>query len=245
MSEKKRLVLLGVASFVLGLVILLPARVAYSLLAPDSVRLSALSGTVWNGRAAEGQFTDLYLKNISWTVRPFALLTGKLALDARFDPADGFMETRVAVSPGGTVTFTQLQGAVSIAALGSVLPAPGIDGNVRLDLSRLTLEQGLPTEADGTVEVVGLIARGLAPVPIGNYKAELTTTADGIAGSVEDTAGILDIAGALTLTRDRSYALTGLVASTDSTPDAVNSQLRFLGSPNERGQREFRFEGQL
>jgi hypothetical protein len=43
----------------------------------------------------------------------------------------------------------------------------------------------------------------------------------------------------------RSYAFVGLVAPTPVTPPSVVNQLRFLGSPNERGQHEFRFEGQL
>ena len=53
------------------------------------------------------------------------------------------------------------------------------------------------------------------------------------------------MAGTITLNRDRSYAFVGVVAPTPMTPPSVVNQLRFLGSPNERGQHEFRFEGQL
>lgn len=241
----KRLVVLGTATFLLGVVLLFPARVAYHLFAPDTVRLAGIGGTIWNGRATEGQAAGIYLRNIDWSFRPAMLLTGKLAFDTRFDPAGGFMEAGVAAGLGGTLTLTDVEGAISIAALQSVLPAKGIEGNVRLLFSRVSLQDGLPTVAEGSVEVVGLVARGLAPMPIGDFRADLQSGDDGITGSVEDTAGMLDIAGVLRLTPDRNYSLTGLVAPTASTPESVVNQLRFLGSANERGQREFRFEGQL
>ena len=141
------------------------------------------------------------------------------------------MQSGVAVGFGGNVTLTDVEGAVSISALQSAIPAPGIDGNVRLAFSRIVLENGLPTAADGSVDLVGLVARGLAATPIGDFRAELQTTDDGIAGSVEDTSGMLDIAGAFRISADRAYSLTGLVAPTASTPDSVVSQLRFLGTP--------------
>ena len=245
MLNKKRLILLGTITFILGVLTLFPARVAYRLFAPPQFRLSAIDGTVWSGSATEGQAAALYLRNIQWTFKPWSLFTGKIAFDTRFDPAGGFMEAGVALGLGGSVILTDVEGAVNIGALQSVLPAPGIDGNVRLNFVELRIEDGLPTAADGTVEIIGLVARGLATMPIGDFRAELQTSDSGIAGSVEDTAGMLDIAGSLQVSADRTYSLTGLVAPTESTPQSVTNQLRFLGSPNERGQREFRFEGQL
>lgn len=245
MAGNKRLIVLGTITFLIGIVLLFPARIAYRAAASNVFRLSSISGTVWNGNAAEGQFMGVYLRNLRWSFRPLSLFTGKLAYDTSFDPAGGFMQSGVAVGFGGNVTLTDVEGAVSISALQSAIPAPGIDGNVRLAFSRIVLENGLPTAADGSVDLVGLVARGLAATPIGDFRAELQTTDDGIAGSVEDTSGMLDIAGAFRISADRAYSLTGLVAPTASTPDSVVSQLRFLGTPNERGQREFRFEGQL
>lgn len=244
-NNKKRLIIFGTITFLVGAVVLFPARVAYRLFFPAELRLAAINGTVWNGSATEGQAADLYLRNVRWSFRPAALFTGKVAFDVSFDPAGGFMETGVALGLNGSVTLTDLEGAVSIGALQNVVPAPGIDGNVRLTFARLRIDGGLPTEADGTIEVIGLLVRGLAATPIGDFRAELVTTDDGVAGSVEDIAGMLDIAGALQISKDRSYSLSGLVAPTATTPETVLNQLRFLGSANERGQREFRFEGQL
>ena len=245
MPSRKRLITLGLAVFAIGVLLSFPARVAYHLFAPEQLKLSAISGTLWSGKAAEGQAASLYLQNLEWSFRPLALFTGKLAFDTRLDPAGGFLQTQVALGFGGRVMFTDLDGAVPINALQGLLPAPGIGGNARLQFSELTIDDGLPVAADGTLDVQALSIRGLSPTPVGDFRAELSTTEDGISGSVEDLAGMLDIAAALKVASDRSVSLVGLVAPTPATPQTLNNQLRFLGSANERGQREFRFEGEI
>ena len=240
---RKRLLIIGAIVFGCGLLVSFPARVAYHLFAPEPLKLANVSGTLWSGSAAQGQVGNLHLGNIQWTLRPLALFAGKAALDTSFDPAGGFIESRVAVSLGGRVSFSDLSGAVSISAIQDLLPAPGIQGNARVEFSELALEDGLPVAADGTLDIVGLFVRGFANAPVGDYRAELTTTEDGVTGSVEDLSGMLDVAGALRINADRSYSLTGLVAPTTTAPQSVLNQLKFLGSANERGQHEFRFEG--
>jgi hypothetical protein len=44
---------------------------------------------------------------------------------------------------------------------------------------------------------------------------------------------------------DRTYQFVGQVAPIDRTPSELRDQMRFLGSPNERGNYEVRLEGQL
>jgi hypothetical protein len=66
-----------------------------------------------------------------------------------------------------------------------------------------------------------------------------------ISGVVEDLSGVLDVSGTFVLNRDRTYSFVGQVAANANAPDTVLEQLRFLGSPDERGRREFRFEGRL
>lgn len=81
--------------------------------------------------------------------------------------------------------------------------------------------------------------------PIGGYRAELFTQGNGIAASVEDTDGVIDLAGSLTVNSDRTYQFLGQLAPKPETDDGLRNQLRFLGSPNDRGQYELRLEGQL
>lgn len=245
MLRNKRLLIVGVTTLLIGFIVQFPARVGYHAFFPDSVRLAGISGSVWRGQASEGEIGQLYVSDIRWSVRPLALLTGRLALDLSLNPAGGFVETQASVSALGNVRLTNAQGGVTIAALQNLIPMPGIEGNLRLDLAELAISDGLPTSATGTIDVFGLVARGLSPTPIGDFRAQLASTDGAVSGSLEDLSGVLDIAGSLRISADRSYVIEGLVAPRPAAAQSIVSQLQFLGSPNERGQRQFRLEGRL
>jgi hypothetical protein len=51
--------------------------------------------------------------------------------------------------------------------------------------------------------------------------------------------------GTIAISPDRSYSLVGDVAARPGAPPSIEQQLRFLGSADDRGFRQFRFEGQL
>ncbi len=244
-TTPRNLVMVGVATLLLGLLSIFPARIAYHWFAPAALQLAGIDGTIWRGGAAEGQAAGLYIRNLHWTFKPLSLLTGKLAFNTRLDPAGGFVSTDVYAGLDGSILFENLEGAVSIGALRDLIQTPGLDGRISLRFSELEILDGLPVTATGIAEINNLFVRGLAPTTIGDFRAEFSTTSDGILASVEDTAGMFDLAGTLRVSPDGVYSLIGLIAPTPTTPPAVIEQLRFLGSPNARGQREFRFEGQL
>ncbi len=80
---------------------------------------------------------------------------------------------------------------------------------------------------------------------IGDFRADFQTRGGNVLGNVEDVAAVIDVTGTITLSQDRSFAFIGQIAPTSATPASILDQLRYLGSANERGQHEFRFEGQL
>ena len=82
-----------------------------------------------------------------------------------------------------------------------------------------------------------------APSTLGGYRAEFYTQNNGIVASVEDTDGVVDVAGSLQLNPDKTYAFRGQVVAKPNTPDNLTNQLRYLPT-NDRGQHELSFEGQ-
>lgn len=244
-TAAKKLIVVGVATLLLGLLSIFPARIAYHWFAPATLQLAGINGTLWRGGATEGQAAGLYLRNLHWTFKPLSLLTGKLAFNTRLDPAGGFMSTDIYAGLDGSILFENLEGAVPLGALRDLIQTPGLDGRISLRFSELEILDGLPVTVNGTAEISNLFVRGLAAATIGDFRAEFSTTSDGIIASIEDTAGMFDLAGTLRVSPEGVYSLIGLIAPTPATPPAVIEQLRFLGSPNARGQREFRFEGRL
>ena len=241
----KRIVISGLIVFLLVLVVTFPARVAYQWFAPPDIQLSSISGSIWNGSAAEGLAGGAYLRDISWRLQPAKLFSGALAFQTSANPASGSMNADVAMGLSGSLALTDLVGNVPLDLVHNAFQQAGISGDVSLQFSRLVLENGLPVDADGSVTVANFFARDLSASVLGDYRAVFQSGGDVVTGSVEDVSGVLDISGTITINSDRSYSLIGEVAALPGAPPSIEQQLRFLGSPDERGMRPFRFEGQL
>lgn len=241
----KRYLIAGLLVFIVVLVTTFPAGVAYRWFAPADIQLSGISGSIWSGSASEGLAAGAYFRDLSWRLKPGQLLTGKLAFETDSSPASGRLHTDVAMGIDGRLTLSGLSGHLPLDLAHPAFQQNGIRGDLELQFERLVLDNGLPVDAQGSVTVSSFFVPTLSAGVLGDYRAEFQTTDNGITGSLDDLAGVLDVAGVITLAPDRSYVLTGEVAARPGAPPSVDQQLRMLGSPDERGQRPFRFEGSL
>jgi hypothetical protein len=238
------LIVAGISTLVVGLIIFLPARVAYHWVAPTHVKLSGLHGSVWSGGAAEASAGGVYLREIKWQVRPLALFTGNIGYAFEANPISGFVDGNIAIG-FGSVTMTDVNAAIPLQALEQVLGIRGIRGNASMNLERLRLQNGLPVSATGFIEVANLQVPLIDRSSIGGYRAELASQESIITATVEDTDGVIDLAGSFELTADRSYRFIAQLAAKADTSANMRQQLQFLGSANDRGQHELRLEGRL
>lgn len=245
MPAVRRLVVVFSLTFVVGLIVAFPARVAYHWFAPQSVALSGIAGSLWRGSAAQANIAGLYLGELRWRLRPLALLRGRASFDVAASPAGGVLDGNAAIGIGGDVYLADTRAALPLDAVAGIAGVPGLRGTATADIERLHLRDGIPLAADGSGEVRGLLLPIVSPQSIGGYRVEFFTQEDGVVASVEDTDGFVDIAGRLLLAPDRSYEFLGQLAPKPETPAAVADQMRFLGSPNARGQYELRLEGAL
>ena len=103
MLRKRGLFLVGAITFVVAVVVLFPARVAYHLASPPHVAISGFSGTVWRGSAQEFSTNGVYLRNLEWRMHPLSLFTGNAVFDVSGSPSSGFFESEVAVGASGSI----------------------------------------------------------------------------------------------------------------------------------------------
>jgi general secretion pathway protein N len=243
--SRKTLLLVGLLTFVAAVILMFPARVAYDWFAPPAVQLSGLEGTIWSGSAAQVSASGLYLRDLKWRLRPLRLVTGKVAASFEASPSSGFLEADIAAGLGGVITLSNVNGSLPLRDFATVARIPGLRGNASLQFDQLRIRDGLPIAADGTLAVADLVAPMVDPGSIGGYRAEFFTDDNAVVASVEDVNGVFDLAGSLTVSGNRTYQFIGKVAATDGTSEKLRRQLRFLGSPNDRGQHDIRLEGQL
>ncbi|HEX2138297.1 MAG TPA: type II secretion system protein N, partial [Woeseiaceae bacterium] len=167
MQPRSRLAAIGAAVFLAGLVVLFPARVAYHWVAPEAVRLAGIDGTIWSGSAEEAALGDFYAGAVGWRLQPLALFTGKIGYAVTATPVGGSFASAIAIAPGGTVHFSDLDARLPIAALGGEAALAGTDGRVALQFGSLVLEDGYPVRAAGAAEVTDLVLSALSPSPLG------------------------------------------------------------------------------
>jgi len=245
MSIRTRYVIIGLITLIAGMLVMFPARVAYQWFAPPGVALSGIQGTIWNGQAGEGNIAGLYLRNIDWGLRPLALFGGKLGVEFEADGASGFASGVAAIGLGGTTELSDLSASLSLQSLQGLIGMPGLQGTVNLQFERLVLVDDLPVAADGNMQLANLRVPLIHRGSLGGYRADFFTQESGVMASVEDTDGVVEIAGSVSLAADRTYQFLAQVAPKESTPADLRRQMSFLGSPNDRGQYELRLEGQL
>ena len=230
-------------AFLVALVVTFPARVAYSLADARFVAMNGIKGTIWSGSAREFSTNGVYLRDLTWRIQPLQLFTGAAAYKISGSPVSGFFESDIALTAGGTIILTNLAASLPLAMLERAAEVPGLRGSASLRFDRLRLEQGRAVAMDGTVDVSGLVVPMLGSNSLGGYRAEFFTQNNGVAASIEDTDGVVDLAGSLQIQSDGAYTFLGQVVAKPSTPDSLRQQLRYLGPANDRGQQEIRLEG--
>lgn len=245
MKFRARLLAVGCITVLVGLLSLFPARVAYQWFPAPTFNLAGISGSVWNGQASQMKSGSLYLQDLHWRIRPLSLFVGQLRYKIEGSPASGFIDGEVSLNLSGAVTASDLRGSMSLQPFGQLVGIRGLSGMLNGEFERLVIENGIPTAANGVFEVLNLIAPNIHRASIGGYRAEFFTQDTGVVASIEDTDGLIDVAGSLQLSADGTYRFVAQLAPKNNTPANVRQQLQLLGSANDRGQHELRLEGQL
>ena len=245
MTGRRKLIIVGAVTFLAALTLNFPARTALNWFAPAEWQISGISGSIWNGRAMSGHMGGIDFSSANWSIKPLALLLGKVAADISVATSAGRIDSSVAAGIGGSVTFENLSGTLSLAAIHPALRASRVDGVVNLEMKKVIVENGTPVFALGTIDVRSLLAGGLCAFSLGDFRAFISTENGEIQGQVENVDAMIEIDGTMSLRPDGSYLFLGTIAATSRAPDSITRNLQYLGSADAQGRRQFRFEGAL
>jgi general secretion pathway protein N len=248
MNQIRLLAGIGLAALLASLVGLIPANVALAMLGVPADTVSGVSGTVWHGSLQRLSLDNMTLGPVSWQARPARLLLGQLAADVEATLPDGFVNTRAAISLGGSLSFSDLEGAAPVAWLA---PAAGRDGGqLSARFEQVIIDGERIKSAVGSLQIAGVVL----PIPTagarlapGNYA--ITFDAEDLApdallsGAVTDGGGPLEIAGTLTFTPPRSYELSGTAKPRPEAPPELRTALQMLGPADAAGAHAVKLAG--
>lgn len=243
-KRARGLILLGVLTLIVSVVVAFPARVAYQMAASPLLTMGGIEGSIWSGKAREADAAGFYIRDLSWKLQPLQLLTGNAIFHVTANPVAGFVDGNVGISFGGTVQLSDITGSIATHRLERPFRLQGVAGDAHFRLDRVEVRAGRLVALDGTVEFPDLRIPAVGQNSLGSFKADFFTQNNGVAASIEDTDGVVDVAGSLQIDRDGAYVLTGVLAEKPQTPDNLRQQLAYLPK-NDRDQQEIRVEGIL
>lgn len=242
-----RLLGLGLAAFLLALLVVFPASWMGGLL-PPAVQCENWAGSVWRGQCRglalqDGEKVVMRLDALQWKLRPAALLRLKLAAQFESRWPQGDAAGDVAVSPGGAIEVRGMSGrSVLDKRFFGAMPA-GWQGNIDIGDFDLDWHQGVIGRLSGQLMVTNLAdARGTA---LGSYRLEFPDGPAPYNGQLTDAGGPLEVNAQLQLTQEQSWSLEGRMRTRDAGDARLNRALDMLSSPDATGWRRLSAAGQF
>lgn len=246
--KAKKAWLLGLAAFLLALIIVLPASWVGAAL-PSAVQCTAWSGSVWRGQCRDLALHDdqkvvMRLSTLQWRLKPASLLRLRLAAQFHSTWPQGRTSGQVAIAPGGAIQVRDMSGHSELdRRFFGAMPA-GWHGQVQIQGFDLDWRDGIIGHLGGELVVSELVdARGTA---LGGYRLAFTESATPpFTGELTDTGGPLQVAAQLALTADQSWTLEGRMRARDAANASLNRTLDMLSFADASGWRRLSAAGQF
>jgi general secretion pathway protein N len=226
----------------------LPAATAYRFFGDQfgAVKLSGITGTVWDGRASSAQVFGQEIGAVTWTVHPQTLLQG--IVDAHLNVDGGAISAAADVQrmSDGTV---QLSGGTfhfpaSLASPALDIPALNLLGDIDGKLDSGRLQGVLLTNASGTMRWNHAAVSGAAQAQLGDLEATFASAADGsVHGTAHDLGGPLQLNGTFNVSAG-SFDVDAHLAARDGNPQVAEA-LHYIGQPEADGTSHLIIRGQL
>jgi len=243
MSRPLRWVAAGSAAFVLALIARFPASWAAWML-PRDVACRELGGTLWSGTCSDLTVTQASLGDLQWSLEPLRLFLGELSLQVSLTRPQGRARGGIEIGLSGAITGRNLQARFRLDhALIAQLP-PSTRAVVDANLTSLRWQNGNIEAIRGEIAVTGLTtAQGES---LGAYRIAFPGGGTGEpTGRLSDLGGPFSVEGTVRVTPGPGYVVSGLIAARTGAPPDLAAQLRYLGTPDSEGRREFSVAGTL
>lgn len=250
MITGRRILWASAAVFLLTLVANIPAALLYAAFRPESGPL-VVHGL--QGPWAAGQLSGISLNNrmvareLRWTVKPWWLPLGRLALDVEGGGDLAAVQGGVALTPR-SLRLDQFRLASSVkrlAGLANLAYLP-LDGQAGLRIDRLVLRKGFVDYLAGRVDLQGLAwTLGREPLALGDFAVELSTTPEAVVAAISSPSGPLEAGGEARLFPDRRWEADIRLRAKPEAPEALRNTLRNLGAADPQGFHHLKQKGQL
>lgn len=213
---------------------------------PD-VRLSSLSGSVWNGQALRVAVRGQALGKLKWQVSPWSLLGGNPAATLTLDGPGLKLSGVFAAAAERQVRISGLEAQAEAGWLAPALAIPALEPTGMLNVSGASLllsATGMPREIDARIEWREAGVRGQVVARLGTMVIEAHGRDGRIDATVADQGdGEVEVRGQVRLDQGQYRGETVLVPRASEGP--VVEALQWVGEPRPEGGRLLIVEGRI
>jgi general secretion pathway protein N len=249
MKHRNLLIGVGVACFIVFVVVALPAKVITALVPAEIVQIGGTSGTLWRGEATLVQISGVQLTNTRWTLHPLQLLLGRVALHLETNPPGGSVSSDLTLGITGTVTVKNFDATGRVAPLAQLMKLPPSGGDISMQIELLTIKNDWPRNIVGKVRIGNLPLNliGVAAGPVGSYEVRFAADPvpeDGrIVGELQDLGGPLELRGSIYFAPPSNYELDANVKASMDAPADLSRGLALLGPADASGNHQLMMSG--
>jgi len=242
------LVAVGLAVYLLTLVLAAPAARVIEWVEPEGATIEGASGRIWAGHAQRVRIDgmELPLTDVSWDVQAWRLVTGEFGSVIEAGAAELEGRGYVGVDGGGTIRVADLTVRGPVAGLLEQLPYPvAASGSLLARVESGSVAAGVPRGLRG--RAVWSDARLQAPLAIGLGEVVAEFEPDG-AGQIIDLrakGGEIAVDGRIILQADGRYDIEMALTPSESAGSRVRDTLTLVARPDEQGRYVVRQSGRL
>jgi general secretion pathway protein N len=233
---------LAIAAFTAIVIARLPASWVIPA-PPAAVSCAAVDGSIWSGTCAGLTVQGSSIGDVVWSVHALRLLSGKLSANVALTRAGGSIRGDFDVGLDKSVTARNVHADLPLDQdVMSQLPRDlrTLRGTANADIAFAHVAKNIITQLQGRIELHDLEDRDPDRLPLGSYSLSFPGGTGEPTGQLRDLGGPLAVEGTVRLTQDQpGFDLQSYITPRADAAPALVNQLRYLGSPDAQGRRQF------
>ena len=248
------LVLLGLLSYVVGVLVFFPAAPVVERIKPQlaPIALEGVSGKLYSGQIDSVRSMDdllpLEFSNVGWTLAPTTLLTASAGARFRFEGYGGEGQGLAARRYNGEIRISDFAFNAQAKALEPLLPVPiaSFNGELTGEIEAITLVDQLLERFEGTL--IWSNAQLESPVPTALGTLQVQITPDGEQAhriTLDASGGDVAMDGTVMLSLNGDFSADIMFTPAANAPAGVVNGVRQIGRPDAEGRVRFVREGNV
>jgi general secretion pathway protein N len=249
---KVKMVILFICSYLVFMVATLPAKTVHYLLPSNvGVKVVNLTGTIWDGQAAQISYQKRYQFNkVTWSVDWLSLLSLSVKLDVKFNNGPHAMSGKGAVIAG--LSGIRIENMVLDSTASEILTLANLNlpvqasGNISLVIK--DAQQGTPycQTLDATLSwQQAMVNSDFGAISLNNPIIDFRCEEGQILADLQQDSDQLNSNVHFLLKKNKIYHLNGSVKGKAKLDPSLAQMLSMIGPKNSEGKHPFTFSGRL